>query len=269
MGLKILELDEALQAELHSRVVALEEGVRYPIGQDFFEIDHGQDYFAFFRRLGEVSPFVVMDDEEVVGLGIGIIRQLPKTADSEPTAAWYGCDLKIRPDYRGRRLPWRVFLHAFPRKYPVCGRGYGISMNPSGGRENPVVRMLGRFSLAPLSVGCQLWLYSLTADQMRRNRALVEEHRGPVRFLSLGGVKDIVLESTGQPMPLLHLQFGPCAADGLEEPQEHNVHMFCAPEDDDLARAMSLAGVEPSATATLVHHRMGSWDWSFVLTSEI
>jgi hypothetical protein len=268
MGLKILELDEALQKELHARIVALEEGVRYPIGEDFFEIDHGADYFAFFRRLGEVSPFVVMDDEAVVGLGIGIIRQLSKDADSTPVPAWYVCDLKIHPDYRGRRLPWRMFLHSFPRKYPVCGRGYGISMNPPG-RENPVVRMLQRFSLAPLSVGCQLWLYSLSAEEMRTNAERLRAHRGPIRYLSLGGVKDIVLESSGQPMPLLHLQFGPCAAGGIAEPQEGCVHMFCTPAEDELAQAMTDAGVEPSATATLVEHRMGEWDWRFVLTSEI
>jgi hypothetical protein len=269
MGLQVLELDERQQEELHDQVVALEKGVQYPIGDDFFEIDHGAEYFAFFQRLGEVSPFVVMDENQVVGLGIGILRQLPKSPESEPQSAWYGCDLKIAPVYRRRRLPWRTFLHAFPRKYPVCGRGYGISMNPSGGRENSVVRMVQRFSLAPVSVGCQLWLYSLDSDQMRELAPTIERHRGPLGYLSLAGIKDIVLGSTGRPMPLLHLQFGPCASGDLSEPQDGHIHMFCTPSQDALALDMADHGFEPSATATLLHHRMGDWDWRFVLTSEI
>ena len=131
------------------------------------------------------------------------------------------------------------------------------------------MRMVQRFSLAPVGIGCQLWLYSLDTNQMREMTPKIEHHRGPLSYLSLSGIKDIVLQSTGQPMPLLHLQFGPCASGGLFEPQEEHVHMFCTPSQYPLALEMTDCGFEPSATATLLHHRMGDWDWRFVLTSEI
>jgi hypothetical protein len=77
-----------------------------------------------------------------------------------------------------------------------------------------------------------------------------------------------VLASTGAPMPLLHAQFGPAAErGGASEPQAGSVHMFCAPETDPLHT--ELLGVAPSASATVIHHRMGASDWKFVLTSDI
>ena len=269
MGLKIRELDAEGCVRRHEQVAALEDGVRYPLGEDSFEIDHGSDYFAFFRRLGVVCPYVVIDEDAVVGLAIGILRELAPSEGVEARKAWYICDLKIRSAYRGGRIPWRMFLQSLPRKYPLCPRGYGITMNPSGGRENPVVRLVKRFSLIPISIGCELWLYSLDADEMRSCASLLSQHRGELSYLSLRGVKDIVLESTGAPMPLLHVQFGPSGRDGRTEPAEDCVHMFCSPSDDALCRDLEAAGFSPSATATLLHHRMGSWDWRSVLTSEI
>jgi len=277
MGFISYRLTESDRATFQERVLALEKGVTYPLGDDRFEIDHGDDYFAFFDRLGETSYYVALDGERVVAVGCAVLRTVPQHEGGASKPLWYACDLKVHPDYRRRRLPWKTFKFAFPRAYPVCGRGYGVSMNPGDGSENPVVRLLKRFSLVPIRVGATLSLYSLSAEEMASVAGLVESERGSLSYLSLRGIKDIVLQSTGAPMPLLHVQFGPSAetrsapARGqlFSQPQPGAVHMFCTPTEDALARAMHERGFSPSATASVVQHRMGGWDWRFVLTSDI
>ena len=277
MGFTVRELTRQDRAGFQERVFAMEKGVTYPLGEDRFELDHGDDYFAFFDRMGETAYHAVLEGDRVVAVGCGVLRSIPKKAGGAPEPLWYGCDLKVDRAYRGKRLPWEMFKFAIPRKYPVCGRGYGISMNPGDGSENPVVRLCERFTLAPMRCAGTLFFYSLAADQMAEVAPWVETERGPLGYLSLGGIKDIVLQSTGRPMPLLHVQFGPCAETDksgkrgrwFDEPQAESVHMFCTPVNDDLARGMHDRGFLPSATASIICHRMGGWDWRFVLTSEI
>ena len=269
MGLKIREIGPGDRATYQGRIRALEEGVTYPLGEDRFEIDHGEDYFAFFERLGELSYLAVLDGEEVVAAVAAVARRVPPSPGAPPRRAWYLCDLKVRPGHRGRRIPARLFAWALPRKYLACPRGYAISMNPGDGSENSVVRLLARFPVAPLSLGATLYLYSLDDGAMRAVRPVLEEARGPVSFLSLRDTKDIVLQSTHSPMPLLHVQFGPCGAEGDPEPEPGCVHMFCTPSEDPLVAKLREQGYAPSATAALVQHRMRDWDWRFVLTSDI
>ena len=78
-----------------------------------------------------------------------------------------------------------------------------------------------------------------------------------------------MLQSTGVPMPLLHVQFGPCAEQGHLTPLEGYVHMFSVSMEHPLLEVLGHQGVSPSATATVVHHRMEQWDWGFILTSDI
>ncbi len=269
MGSRVVSIEHADRAEWASRVAALEEGIAYPLGDDWFEIDHGADYFAFFDRLGDLTYYAVVRDEQVIAGAAGIVRRVPLEPGGEREPAWYLCDLKVHPDHRRPSTLGMLMWHSGKENYARCPRGYGITMNPADGSPNRVVSLAGRYRLAPARLGCILRLYSLDADAMRRFRRTVEEHRGPTSFLSLGGIKDIVLRSTGAPMPLLHVQFGPCAEAGAGEPVEGAVHMFCAPEGDPLDAAMASAGVEPTATASLVHHRMGRSDWTWVLTSDI
>lgn len=265
-GVRILRVDDD-PARWDAGVRALEAEAWYPLGDDRFQIDHGSDYFAFFRRLGELHYYVAEAGGEVVAVGAGVLRRLPLREGGAPREAWYLGDLKVRRDWRGRRLPLQMLTRAFPFNYLRCGRGYGITMNPASGR-NRVVGIFERFTWAPVSIGTTLELFSLEAEAMRAARARVEAHRGPVTFLSLAGKKDIVLERTGR-MPLLHVQFGPAAEPGLPEPVVGHVHMLCAPTGDPLALALRALGHAPSGTATVLQHRMGEADWRFVLTSDI
>jgi hypothetical protein len=202
----------------------------------------------------------------VIAIGCGVLRTIPRGA--EHIEAWYLCDLKVRPDVRGRHIPLRMLAAAFPSGVLRCRRGYAISMDPPD-RENPVVRLLGRFPLAPIARVARLVLFSLDAATMRESAPLLERARGPIGYRSLAGIKDVVLASTGRPMPLLHVQHGQLADPTSTTPQDGAVHMFSVPDDDPLLAELRRAGLEPSATASVLAHGMGETRYDFVLTSDI
>lgn len=264
--MRIFRLAEGDRAAWEPRIRALEESAVYPLGNDTFRLDHGEDYFAFFDRLGEVHYWVAAERERVVAVGCGIVRRVP--VGGRVLRAWYGCDMKVLPERRGERIPLRMVARAFPGSYLRCPRGYGITMNPPG-RENHVVRLLRRFRWIRIMPAAQLLFWSLDEQRTRAVLPLVQRHRGPVGWLSHAGRKDLVLGSTGTPMPLLHAQFGPCAEPAIAEPRPGHVHMVCAPENDALARDLRAQAGDPSATATVVAHRMEACDWRFVLSSDV
>lgn len=276
-AVQILRVTPADRPALGPRLAALERLATYPLGRDSFQLDHGPDYFAFLDRLGEEVDYrVALEGDDLVAVGAGALRQVPLRHGGPLVRAWYGADLKVHPEHRGRRIPLRLLGSAFPWSYLRCPRGYGISMDPGDGRANPVVRLMGRWRWSPLRLATILVLWSLDRDQARAALPLVEARRGPLRFRSLAGVKDLVLQSTGARLPLLHLEWTTGAAPGARdpsttvgEPQPDTTHMLCAPHDDPLASDLQARGLRPSARASVIAHRMQGCDWRFVLTSEI
>lgn len=243
------------------RVRVLEEGVDYPLGDERFRIDHGDDYFAFFQRLGELEYVVASLGGELLGVLAATRRVI------HGGVAWYLCDLKVSERGRGRLLARRM-VECLTSRGDV-DRGYGISMNPAGTAPNRVIRLAAHFGSSEISTGPTLHLYSLDAGAMAALLPVLIDVRGPASFLSLRGCKDIVLGSTGAPMPLLHVQHGPCAETGHAAPIEGHVHMFCVPAGDELDAAVARAAHRPSGTATVLHAGMSDVDWAFVLTSDI
>ncbi|MBD2181762.1 GNAT family N-acetyltransferase [Aerosakkonema funiforme] len=252
-------------------IVAIEQAAIYPLGDDFFQIDHGKDYFAFFDRLGEVNYYVAVDvsDRSVAGVGAGVLRQVPYCQGEEVRPAWYLCDLKVHPDYQRQHLSLRLLRHALDGNIFRCDRGYTISMNKGDRTPNRLVSVLERFSPVKFSRTATLLIYSLDAENMRRYSSLLVEHRGNISYLSLRGIKDLKLQSTAEYLPLLHVQWGAIASTGISQPVPGYVHMFCVPENDDLAQALVTEGIFPTATASVVSHGMDKCDWRFILTSDI
>jgi hypothetical protein len=269
--IRVIQLRDDDRDAYQARLSALEELATYPLGQDRFKISHGADYFAFFDRMGATHFFLAMDGDRVAAAGCGVLRRVPLRQGARPSRAWYGCDLKVHPEYRRNHIPLTMLRSAFCPHYLRSPRGYGISMNPSDGSPNPMVRLLGHWRWTPVRLAGVLGIYSLDADAMRDVSGLVQDALGPISFFSPAGIKDIVLHSTGQPMPLLHAQYGahllPQAA--TVEPFADHVHMVCCLETDPLARSLAARGHRPGATASVVAHGMRRCDWRFILTSEI
>jgi hypothetical protein len=236
-----------LTREWQSELEALEALATYPLGEDSFRISHGRDYFAFFERMGEVKMRALVDDdapagERIVAMACGILRE---------KSHWYLCDAKVRPSHRGQRLLIKLVRDVFLPNYARAPRGYFVAMNPSDGRPPLSVRLTEHFKFIPRALIDSLQLEIFSSDFAAAPPDL--------RWISLAGVKDLVLSSTNAPMPLLHATR---SADG-GPPREGHVHMWCAPAGKDKR------GAAPMATATVVHHRMGAFDGGLIETHEI
>lgn len=264
--MRVLRIEREERPAWTTAVADLEAGASYPLGADRFHLDHGADYFAFFDRMGDVAYYAAVEDGEVLAVGAGVLRTLPFPDGARD--AWYICDLKVRPEHRGRHLPLRMFAAAFPPEFARCRQGYGISMNPPSGR-NRVLGIFERFPLAPIRHACTLGIWSMNVEEASRAAPTLKAHRGEVRYLSLAGIKDLVLASTGRRLPLLHAQHGPLAAGGQLEPEPGATHMICAPVEDVMASELGSLGLFPGATATVITLGMDGFDWRNVLTSEI
>lgn len=251
-----------------SRIVSIEGDVTYPLGSDRFTIDHGDDYFAFFRRLGEVHYFVACDGDDVLGVMAAVERTIGWGGSSH--SCLYLCDLKRRPGAGAT-----VVLASLARRFEqhIGDRirdGYGVSMNAADG-QNRLVRILTRRD-PELRCAARLNLFSLDAEQALRASPVIARHRGEApRWLSLAGKKDIVLQSSGTAMALLHAQFGPCGSHEatLPDPVDGAVHMLCAPEGGPLCAELVEMGARPSASADVIARGMDGASFDFVLTSDI
>jgi hypothetical protein len=269
------------RAHFQPGIVAIEKCATYPLGDDFFQIDHGLDYFAFFDRLGEVNYYTALDfcqiknneqslfPERVAAVGAGILRQVSYNQGEKPLPVWYLCNLKVHPDYQRQFLSLRILTHAIFQDITRCNRGYAISMNPGDGSPNRYARILEKFSPVKFSCTTQLGIYSLDAETMGNLEPLLVEHRGVISYLSLKGVKDLKLQSTGENLPLLHVQWGESVGKGDSETMPGYVHMFCLPSNDELTAILASQGIYPNATASVISHGMDDSDWRFILTSDI
>ncbi|MEP1077529.1 GNAT family N-acetyltransferase [Leptolyngbya sp. PL-A3] len=250
-------------------IVAIEQTATYPLGDDFFQLDHGNDYFAFFDRLGDVSYYVVLDGDRVAAVGAGVLRQVPDYLGATPYSAWYLCDLKVHPDYQRQHLSLRLLRYAIAQNMATCDRGYTISMNPGDGRANRLVQVLTRFPDVSFHHSATLGIYSLDAVSMLQLEPVLTKHRGHLSYFSLEGAKDLRIHSNGKVLPLLHVQWGATVQTTISTPLPGYIHMFCAPQTDDLAVTLAQQGVYPGATASALSHGMTANDWRFILTSDI
>ncbi len=263
---------EIVRAELprwQPQLAALEQLSSYPLGADRFRIDHGADYLAFFERLGRPRYYAMEEDGRLIAVGCAVLR------DASPRGSprrWYVADLKVHPDHRGRGLPVQMLRRGFVQNYVRCPRGYAVAMDPDDGREPPAFRLLRHFELLPAAWRAQtsLAIWSGDADQARRASPILVAARGPLHFVSLRGVKDLVVERTAAPLPLWHVRHGARTdARVADEPQAGATHMWCAPRDGSLSRALVEGGFAPAASATVLHHRLRGFDASDIDTSEI
>ena len=248
---------------LAPRLARLSREITYPLGERRFRIDHGADYFEFFRHLGDVEYLVAESRGRLLGTLAAVRRQL----DDGP--AWYLCDLK---GAQGARAPVMRSLLGAVRELPGAERVYGVSMNPPGDAANGVFRLARRFA-PDVELGSLAMLYSLNAHEMRFASGLLTDAFGRLSYLSLAGVKDLVVDGAEMPLPIRHVQHGRFARDGAPEPVDGAQHMFwlqsTAPSFRELSMPLGLRGHVPTASAMVLHVGMPGTDWDVVLTSDV
>ena len=196
------------RSKFQDRIVALEKIATYPLGDDFFQIDHGDNYFAFFDRLGSVNYYIALMGTQVIAVGAGILQPSTNCHDNSEKPSWYLCDLKVHPAYQNYRISVRLLEFAINQNIQKCDRGYLISMNPGDGSANRLVKMLTRFPIVSLRLATQLNIYSINIQEMKLLEPLLTKHRGSLGCRNLAGIKDLRSMSTGDRFPLIHLQWG-------------------------------------------------------------
>lgn len=267
--MSLIQINYDNAAEYLPKILDIEAHARYPFGDDSFMIDHGTDYFEFFNRMGSYQYYAWIEDGQVSAVICLVLRQVPLSDQGEMNSAWYLCDLKVHPKYRGKNIVSKMMRQIVRLNYFRCHRGYAVSMDHPEVSENRMARLFRYFRLIPTHT-TQLALWSLDEQAMAHAQPIIEQHRGLVRYLSMQNIKDIVLTSTQAPMPILHAQFGPMADSASSgERDSAAIHMFCSPNSDQLTQDLQTTGLIPSSSATILAHRMPTSDWKWMLTSEI
>ena len=261
--IKVLERKD--WAGFSPRLQAFENVAEYPYGDDFFKLDHGDDYFAFFARLGEPLFHVALDGERIAACAAGVLRTI--NIDGKTTKAWYLCDLKVDKAYALQKLPAKLFRKNLFSNYLKCGRGYAVSMNPAKGK-NRVVALIERFRWIPIRYAGKLNFYSFEQREAANFHDKLEAELGRISYLSLEGKKDLMMRSTGTRLPLFHIQHGALAESTMEKPVKEGTYMICASENSRLDELLK-EKFPVSATASILAHRMQPKDWNFILTSDI
>ena len=264
----IIELNDNNKQMLNSKLKDFEIKLRhdYPLGDDYFNITHGDNYYAFFERIGKIHMNLLIDNDEIVGSGCGVLRDV-KYNNNKILATWYLCDLKIDPKYRGKHLPFKMLLSA-KQKLNISDKIYGITMNKNND-ENKVVKLSKKIPLLDFKSGCRLMIYSIDYHTLLKIKYIIEKHRGPISFLSLLNIKDLILKSTKAPLPLLHIQWDTKNINNIIEPISGYTYMFCCPMNDPLYIELTKNNITTNSSAEVIQHNMDDVDWKFILTSDI
>lgn len=292
-GVKTVLLDSAnLRKKYHEKIKAFEKELAdwYPLGhQESFRIDHGSNYYRFFQRLGEMHMVIAVNKKDkVVGVGCGMLRSIPMkfkknniwsnlssparvwSNSSSPARVWYIGDVKISKKYRKRHIPWQLMRDSWWKIFKsACF--YGISMDPKD-KPNPVIRLGKNIPFVNFKIAGTLLIYSCNFQEIQKAMPIIYKHRGLFCFVSLLGIKDIILKSNRQPMPLLHVHWGaePERADHTYQyPVPKYTHMFCCPAWDPMVIELASVNITTQVTATILHCNMDQCDWKFILTSSI
>ncbi len=263
MNIEVITLDEKSKKFYAKQIQELENLADYPFGDEFFKINHGTNYFSFFDRLGDMTFRVALHQNKVVACAAGIVRTL--LLNGKTIKAWYLCDLKVHPDYLGQKIPSKIFKKNLITNYLKCGRAYAISMNPRIG-ENRVVRLLKKFSWLPFNLSTKINFYNLPYQELLQ---FIENNNLDSQcFLSLSGIKDLILNSTGKPIKLLHFQSRQLIDTVYIGPTPDHIHMYCAIVGSNLDNLLSKR-FKPAASASVISHRMNNFNWDFISSSDI
>lgn len=205
---------------------ALEAAIRYPIedGADHFTIDHGSDYAAFYRGLGDAHFLVAEQGSAVVGVFAGALREVVQ-GDRRIPAVYLG-DLKVAPAMRGRGLArtlavgavkmmrqrrfrrWRLVYFAAMR-----GDRGDVTRSLRGLNPGRLLTALGRLQVYFVAPEALADLDLTDAPPPPTTPGLDLSPTAQTDRVSTAGRKDLRLESTGEPWPLVHLVRGPRAWD--------------------------------------------------------
>ena len=116
-----------------------------------------------------------------------------------------------------------------------------------------------------LSYSETLEFYLINSTQQNLITKLLELHNGG-GFISLSGIKDLVLTSTKEPLEFLH--YTRKEIHKLIKTSLNEKYMFCCPRNSSKSNTFNKINIPPIATASIIaNFRPNNWD--FIESGEI
>jgi hypothetical protein len=258
--IQIHDIDFKSRDKYNKVLLDFENLFKYPFGNDYFKINHGENYFKFFDLLGEPCFFIAKEDNKVLAICVAIL----KTVNLDPyEKVWYLCDLKVHPHYQGRFIVQKILNYAHLRCSKTSNKVYGISMNQATSYSNKFINYAQRLPYLNIKFQEILEFYLLDKHQKESNEFIKSNKN---RFVSLTGIKDLILESSGKPLSFMHYVASSHHTVTLLE--DEMKFMVCCPKNSKLSNIFKDLNIYPITTASiLANFESNSWD--LINSSEI
>ncbi|PCJ52236.1 MAG: hypothetical protein COA79_24215 [Planctomycetota bacterium] len=111
MEIELKALNNEEITKYQEELTALEIKFKYPLGDDFFRIDHGSDYRNFFSMIGMPTYFLYFESKILMGILVAIEKDI--FHDGQKKSGVYLADLKIDPRAKSFRASLRLFKFCF------------------------------------------------------------------------------------------------------------------------------------------------------------
>ena len=235
----------------------------YPLGMDHFRIDHGDNYFKFFNTLGQAQFCVALENQSVIGVCVAVLKDI---GSSSVGKVWYLCDLKVHPLHQRKSIASSMLNHLFLKYSKVSSKIYAVSMNSANSSVNNITSVARQVPSVDIKIQGTLEFYLLSQGD-KKSSEFIDENKQ--KFISLAGVKDLILNSTGMPLKFVH--YMGAAASPQERPffepdqeikDKQLQFMVCCPPASKLSKAFKSWGLQPMATGSVVaNFQHPSWDF--------
>jgi hypothetical protein len=259
----LVEISPEFYSQYNQRLKEFEKIFQYPLGTNTFFIDHGADYFAFFKRLGTPYVFVEEENNKILAIAVIILRYIDRSGSGSLQPIWYICDLKVHPEYRGHYFLQQVLEKAYALYSRLSVSVYGISMNTAS-RSNRLLSLATRMPLLNLKFSEILNFYFI---EMNVFKTVFPDWKD-LQVCSLKGIKDLVLNTSKKPMDFYHLSRRAESLDFSIKNIESGKIMFCVPTQDIFVSKLDEAGIKEFSTASVISN-LNDIKWSFIESKDI
>lgn len=248
----------------------------YPLGDQRFSLRHGNEiynYFDFFRRLGNVNFFIVEDNNEVVGAGCAILKNVIE--GEEEVKHWYLADFKLTPEYRKKGILKKLTIKYFLSHYFKSNKMIALNMSPM--KDNGLIkRVKGIFSWFNVRTDPFMFYEWNKADFCSKimNNPYI---RSNYMLFTNNGLKDIIIE--GKSIPLYHLvrrDYGLTnytyhvfdIKDESTSDIPENALFMLGTVNPDIIKDLESNGLHPTLETTFISHKINIKNCNF-FTGEI
>ncbi len=232
---------------------------KYPMAQDHFYISHGNNYMEWFNRLGNPDYYWIGNKQgSVVGTACGVLRTIGNVK------TWYICDLKVDSAHRGNGFSMRCLAKGLIPSYFKSNKCFAICMQPN----LTIGKIINKLTYPKIKPSEKINIYLLdSSDVINWFDEIERYYSGNFTLMSNLGVKDIILESTGKALQVLHLKKSDENNKVTISNIQSNYKYFIALIESDGLNAKFADKLFGSAI--IYSYNMENFDWKQISSGEI